>query len=202
VNRPVVALLAASSLCCWGQSILQVRVVQGEGAVYAIGSRATRGVVVQVTDETGKPVTGAAVSFRLPEDGPSGEFRAGGRTEIVTTGADGKAEVWGMLWNGQTGPLDLRVIAVVKRSDGDTRGSVICPLYLSNAAVLSSSTEPPVPGHKIGHSRKKLWIALGIAAAAGVAVAGVSGSKSVPAPAAIGVTQPNIGPPTVTITRP
>jgi hypothetical protein len=66
---------------------------------------------VQVTDETGKPVNGASVSFRLPEDGPTGEFRAGGRTEIVTTGADGKAEAWGMQWNTQTGSLDLRIIA-------------------------------------------------------------------------------------------
>ena len=37
-----------------GQSdpaILQIRILEGEGAVYPIGARATRGVTVQVTDE-------------------------------------------------------------------------------------------------------------------------------------------------------
>jgi hypothetical protein len=154
---------------------------------------------VQVTDETGKPVNGASVSFRLPEDGPTGEFRAGGRTEIVTTGADGKAEAWGMQWNTQTGSLDLRIIA----AKGETRGSVICPLYLSNAAVLSSSNVPAAPEHKVGGSKKKLWIALGVVAGAGVAVVGVSGGRkpgTTQAPA--GVTQPTIGSPTITLSKP
>ena len=43
-------------------AILLIRIVEGEGAVYPIGSRATRGVTVQVTDETGRPVDRAAVT--------------------------------------------------------------------------------------------------------------------------------------------
>jgi hypothetical protein len=41
-----------------------------DGAVYRKGARATRGLTVLVTDETGKPLEHAAVSFRLPEEGP------------------------------------------------------------------------------------------------------------------------------------
>src|ERR1035441_8898626 len=83
--------------------ILQIRVIEGEGVAYPLGSRATRGVTVQVTDETGKPIENASVSFRLPEEGPSGTFSNGSRLEIVTTKADGKASAWGMQWNRTEG---------------------------------------------------------------------------------------------------
>jgi hypothetical protein len=36
--------------------IVQLKVVDGEGVVYRTGTRATRGLTVLVTDETGKPV--------------------------------------------------------------------------------------------------------------------------------------------------
>ena len=51
-------------------AIVQIRVVEGDGAIYALGSRSGRPLTVQITDETGKPASGAAVSFRLPEEGP------------------------------------------------------------------------------------------------------------------------------------
>ena len=181
----------------WAQapSILQLRVVQGEGTVYAAGSRATRGVVVQVTDETGKPVEGATVSFRLPDQGPSGQFASGQRTEIVTTNASGQAEVWGMQWGRDTGAFEMRITAAV----GDVRGSVVCPLYLSAAAVLTQSRDA-APEHKLGHSKTKLWIAIGLAAAAGVAVVGVAGSKAPAAAAAAPGAQ--IGTPVISLVRP
>jgi len=83
--RPLLAQNVAQN----DPAILLIRVVDGAGAVYPIGSRATRGVTVQVTDEIGKPVDSAAVSFRLPDDGPSGTFSSGMRMEIVTTGRMG-----------------------------------------------------------------------------------------------------------------
>ena len=66
--------LLAVMLRAQDPAIVQIKVIEGEGAVYAVGSRATRGIAIQVTDETGRPVEGASVSFRLPDDGPSGSF--------------------------------------------------------------------------------------------------------------------------------
>ena len=192
------AFLLSIALPCWAQdpTILQLRVVQGEGAVYAAGSRATRGVIVEVTNETGKPVEGAAVTFRLPAQGPTGQFNSGTRTEIVATTADGRAEVWGMQWGREGGMSDLRVTA----AKGATRGGMICALYLSDAPVLKSSEAVPQPRASSG--KKKLWITLGLAAAASAAVIGMAGSN-VPAAIAGGTVESvRIGTPTITIGRP
>ena len=75
-------------LCCalaWAvpsnaSVIVQLKVAEGDGAVYRTGSRSTRGLTVLVTDESGKPLDHAAVSFRLPEEGPGGVFGSGLRT--------------------------------------------------------------------------------------------------------------------------
>ena len=52
-------------------AILQIQVTGGEGSVHAPGARDARAIAVVVTDETGRPVDGAAVSFHLPDQGPS-----------------------------------------------------------------------------------------------------------------------------------
>src|SRR5712692_3112741 len=53
---------------------LQIKIIEGEGAVHEAGSRQSRPLTVEVTDEIGTPVAGAAVSFLLPDDGPGGVF--------------------------------------------------------------------------------------------------------------------------------
>ena len=174
-----------------------IRIVEGEGAVYPIGSRATRGVTVQVTDETGKPVDSASVVFRLPPDGPTGTFSSGMQTEAVTTSADGRANVWGMQWNRVTGPMEVRITA----AKGDARAGTVCGLYLSNALV---SSEPHI-GKGNGllgalRNHKKIWIGVGIAAAGFVAAAAIS-SRGTPSTAAT-VNAPQIGTPTIIIGKP
>ena len=174
--------------------ILLIRIVEGEGAVYPIGSRATRGVTVQVTDETGKPVEGAAVVFRLPEDGPTGTFSSGMPAEAVTTGPDGRANVWGMQWNRMPGPLEVRITA----AKGQARAGTVCALYLSNTVVSSEPRKSAVSGWR---SHKKIWIGVGIAAGAFVGVAAVS-SRGTPSAAASGVNAPQIGTPSIIIGKP
>jgi len=179
-------------------AILLIRIVEGEGAAYPIGSRATRGVTVQVTDETGKPVEGTAVSFRLPDDGPSGTFSSGMRMEMVTTGPDGRANVWGMQWNRVTGPLEVRITA----AKGGVRAGTVCDLYLSNALVTSEPRTTAPAGsliHKLSH--KKIWIGVGVAAVAFAGVAAVS-SRGTPSTAAATVNAPQIGTPSIIIGRP
>lgn len=152
--------------------MLDMRVIEGDGATYAPGSRATRGVAILVTDETGRPVEGATVSFTLPTEGPGGVFASGGRTEIARTKADGQAAVWGMRWNGVTGPFEIRVTAV----KGQARTGITLTQNLAGESESKSEAKLPskLPGGGIG-GHKWLWIALAGAAAGGVV--GIASAK-------------------------
>lgn len=175
-------------------AILQIRVIEGEGVAYPLGGRATRGVTVQVTDETGKPIEGATVSFRLPDEGPSGAFSGGSRSEIATTKADGRAAAWGMQWNRIEGSFEIRITAV----KGQARAGTVCPVYLSKATAEANAS-PPM---KLARNHKWLWITLGVAGGAGVAVVlaalGSKGSE----PIGPTVTPTSIGTPTIAIGHP
>ena len=176
-------------------AILQIRIIEGEGAVYPIGARATRGITVQVTDETGKPVERAAVSFRLPDDGPAGAFSSGMRTEIATTSAEGRASVWGMQWNRVTGPLQVRITA----AKGQARAGTVCGLFLSDAALSTESRSAKPPGWR---SNRKIWLGIAIAAGAFAGVATIT-NRGIPGATAAGtVNAPQIGAPTITIGKP
>lgn len=174
-------------------AILQVRVVEGEGTVYGVGSRATRGITVQVTDETGKPIDGATVNFRLPEDGASGFFASGARTEIAVTRPDGRAGVWGMQWNRTPGPFEVRITAV----KGQTRAGIVCQEYLSDSVSKTTPDSRIGPGNH----HKWIWIAVAVAGAAGAGVAavGLSGKPSPTATSPAGVT---IGAPSIILGHP
>jgi len=177
----------------WGQAQLQIRVVEGEGIVYTVGSRATRGVTVEVTDAAGRPVDGAAVRFELPASGPTGTFPSGERTTSMTSGADGRAEAWGMQWNRVAGGMELRITASKNGATGSSQVSL---------ALTSAPIAVDVAGQSPRHSRKKLWIALAVTGAAGVAILGMAGKSSTAASGAAPVNSPQIGSPSITIGRP
>jgi hypothetical protein len=131
---------------------VQLKVVDGDGAVYRTGTRATHGLTVMVTDETGKPVDMASVSFRLPDGGATGTFSSGLRTEIVTTGPDGHASVWGMQWNKTAGPVEIRVTAIKEQA----RAGIVSTEYLSDAVAAKSGGEGVFTASHGGH--KWLWV--------------------------------------------
>jgi hypothetical protein len=172
VIRSSIATLAATAALAAAQepSTLQIKIVEGDRAVYAIGSRATRGVTVEISDDTGRAVEGATVSFRLPESGPGGTFSNGGRTEIATTRADGRVAVWGMQWNRTEGAFEVRITA----AKGAARAGTICAMTLSPATRDSAASSKPrgSGGHKLA------WILLGIAGAAGGGLAAGGLGKS------------------------
>lgn len=176
-------------------AILQIRVLEGEGLAYTAGSRATRGITVQVTDETGKPVEGASVSFRLPEDGPSGAFSSGSKSEIATTGSDGHASIWGMQWNRTVGSLEVRVTAV----KGQARAGTVVSSYISEPAAGKAAADSRVGGS----SHKWVWIALAAAGALGAGAAAVAGKSSSPASTTSPASAPpSFGTPTITLGHP
>lgn len=196
---PAVSLLLAfvmpAAAVSSDPALLQIRIADGEGELHPAGGRATHPLTVQITDETGKPVENATVSFRLPDEGPSGTFASGLRSEIVTTTPDGRASVWGMLWNRTPGRVDVRITA----SKGQARAGSIAGLFLSDKVPAK-----PVPNSAVrsGHSRLLLYVlAAGVGAAVGGAMA-MRNSGVAQAPAAAAVSTVQIGNPIITLGKP
>jgi len=166
-------------LCCalaWAvpsnaSVIVQLKVLEGDGAVYRTGTRAARGLTVLVTDETGNPVEHAAVSFRLPEGGSGGVFSSGLRTEVMTTGPDGRATVAGMQWNKTSGPVQIRITAIKDQA----RAGIISTQYLTDAVATQAGGEGKFAAP---HKGRTMWILVAVAAVAGGAAAGFMLTRS------------------------
>jgi hypothetical protein len=190
-------------------AILQISVVEGEGIVHVPGSRSSRPMVVEITDETGKPVPNAAVSFHVPEDGPSGTFANGLRTEVVTTDQRGRASLRGLQVNRIPGRFQIRIFA----SKEQARAGTVSLQYIAEtgAATRTASREiarepapttPPPPVAQSRPRRRSRWLTLAAlaagGAAAGLLAAGRAGSSTPPA------TQPplSIGTPVISLGKP
>jgi hypothetical protein len=192
------AALAARALVCAFPclaiaqvAVLQIKVTEGDGATHAAGTRNLRPLTVEITDETGRPVSGAAVSFRLPEEGPGGMFANGLRTDLVMTDANGRATVRNWQPNHTAGAFQVRITAAKEQA----RAGTLSRQYIAGPAA---GREPAVKA-KSG----KKWIVVGLVAAAvaGGLGAGVAGRSTAahagPAPpTAPAVT---IGPPLITV---
>ena len=168
--------------------------LEGEGAIHAAGARASRAIVVEISDETGKPIEGAAVSFRMPEEGPGASFPESMKTDIRVTTPDGKAICHDFTTGRLAGPFQVRVTAVKSQ----IRAGIVVGQYVSDAPVKSKVAR---------RSGSKKWLAvLAIAggAGAGVAAATMGGSTAntpptrptTPAPV------PTIGAPSISVGGP
>ena len=196
--------------------ILQIRILEGEGGVHAAGTRAIRPLSVQITDETGKPVAGASVSFRLPEQGASGIFGNGLRSELVTSNAEGRAVAWGIEWGKVAGPIEMRITA----AKGEARAGTLTSLYITEGLASQVTRKAQAEAaHQVAtltpKSRLK-WITLTalIAGAAAGGIAAATGASKSPtalaatsvqsAPAASPPSQPtfSLGAPTLTVGKP
>jgi hypothetical protein len=195
-SRVIICCALALAVSANASVIVQLQVVEGEGATYQPGTRATRGITVLVTDEAGQPVNMAAVSFRLPDQGATGTFSSGLRTEVVTTGPDGRASVWGMKWNNTPGTIQVRITAVKDQA----RAGIISTQYITEHAALTAGGQGEFKASHGGHK----WIWFALAAAAGGAGAFVllhsrSGSSSTANSADNGI---SIGAPSVMVSQP
>jgi hypothetical protein len=188
-------------------AILQIRVLEGEGAVHVPGMRSSRPITVEITDETGKPVPGAAVSFHLPEEGSSGAFVNGLRTEVTITDARGLASVHGLQVNRVPGRFQIRILV----SKEQARAGIVSFQYVSEpkggVAPASLASAKAAPATASRHPSKWLWVALAVgggAAAALVASRGSSPAAAAMAPAAVTASAPvlTIGSPTITVGKP
>lgn len=184
-------------------SLLRIRVVEGDGAIHTAGARSSQPIVIFVADESGRPVPGASVSLRLPDDGPSGVFTSGMRTEVALTGPDGRVALHGIQWARATGAVQLRIAA----SKGEARAGIVSTQFVTDRSSRAASPTAPAgapPPRADSPSRSK-WVFLaaliGGAAAGGVAAAVRSGSSPAAPPA---VSQPSvsIGNPSISIGQP
>ena len=177
-------------------AILQIRVIEGEGAVHSPGSRSARPITVEITEETGKPVAGAAVSFHLPEDGPGGTFVNGLRTEVVVTDAHGRASLYGLVANRTPGRFQIRVLA----SKEQARAGTVSFQYVAEpkgGATVAASKAP---------AGRRKWIFVGAAVVGGAVAVAVSRGGAA-SPAAATPTVPatpalSIGAPAVSVGKP
>lgn len=195
-------------------ALLRIRIVEGDSAVHTAGTRSTQPIVVFLADETGQPVANASVSVRLPEEGPSGMFASGLRSEVLLSGVDGRVAIRGIQWNRLAGAMAVRITA----SKGEARAGIISTQYLTEpsgtqarragAETSSSRPQPSVDG---GPRSKWVVVAalVGAAAAGGVAAAARGGrsAASAPGPPPAATTQPpaptvSIGVPVITVGRP
>ena len=195
----VAALLSGAPNLFSQIAILQVQVVEGDGAVHATGSKASRPIVVQVTDETGSPVEGATVSFRLPDEGPTGVFSSGIRTDLVATDSHGRAALRSLQFGRTPGQLQIRITAAkgearagtlstqILGGKGLSAASTPAPASVATraaAAPISANSAPAAPSGwtpnsapsgfartGAGNSHRKLWIVISLAAASGAGAA-------------------------------
>lgn len=197
-GRSFCALFLSACLAASGQDALRIEVVEGAGAVVPAQAFSSRRFAVVVKDASGRPVQGATVHFRLPPQGPSGNFTSGLRTESTVSGPKGEASVYGIRWGAEPGRLEMLVAAV----SGSLRAETAIPIEIS-ATARPGRADRSNPSYK-GPSGSKKWVfflAAGAGAAAGLAFAGGKSSPAYSPPAAVTVT-PSIGTPTITIGKP
>jgi hypothetical protein len=163
---------------------MNILVVQGEATIHNIRDHKATDLVVRVRDGNRNPIVQAAVTFRLPANGPGGSFSNGARTLTETSDKDGYAIAHNLKPNGEAGPFRVEIEAT---HNGHVANATMTQF---NMNVVSK-----------GGSGK--WIALlaiaGAAAAGGAVAISRNGSQSSATPAAtpIGITAGpgSIGPP-------
>ncbi|MSV29599.1 MAG: hypothetical protein EXQ52_12775 [Bryobacterales bacterium] len=129
---------------------LKIIVVQGEGALNSTRARTATQPVVEVRDDSDKPVAGAEVVFQLPAAGPGGVFNGWMRTQTTRSGADGKASASGFTPNDEEGRFNIKVTATA----GTKSASAI--VGQSNGRGTNGS------GAKVSGGRNKIWLAVAI----------------------------------------
>jgi hypothetical protein len=168
-------------LSCWQPALLEasqqtgalsqltVTIVEGQGAINNVRSRASAEMVVLVEDEKQQPVPGASVAFTLPSQGPSGAFVNGEKTLVITTDSLGKAVARGLTPTKTEGKMEIRVTA---SHQGKTASATITQFNMA------------VQNQKNGGNGK--WIAIlvaaGAAGATGAVLATRGGSSPGPSP--------------------
>lgn len=186
------------AFCIWASAQTQVApmlnliVVEGEGAINNIRQRTAREPIIQVQDENHKPVAGAIVTFTLPERGAGGTFANGAHTLTVTTDQQGQAMARGFRPNTVRGQFQIRVNANYQGRTGNT------VIHQSN--VLAGVAGAAVGGVISAKLLLGIIAVLGAAAVGGAVYAtrnggGPSPSATIATPTSVSAGNGTVGPP-------
>lgn len=95
--------------------------VRGIGLKHTIGHPKPAEFGATVTDENGKPVEGAIVTFQLPDKGPGGTFTDNQLIQRVSTSQTGEAVVNDFRPNDSPGDFQIKVTALYKDRQGNVK---------------------------------------------------------------------------------
>jgi hypothetical protein len=155
------SLLLAVSISAPAQvaPMLNLVVLEGEGAINNIRQRTAREPIVQVQDENHKPVAGAVVVFTLPSNGAGGTFANGAPTLTMVSDDQGQVVARGFRPNGLKGQFQIRVNASFKNQTASLAITQINAVIAASGAATAG----------VGVSAKFIVVlaAIGAGAAAG-----------------------------------
>jgi len=148
-----------------------ITVVEGEGAINNIHQIVNRAATVIIEDENKTPISGVAVTFFLPNDGPSGLFPNGSRVLTVFSDEKGIAMSRPIRFNNLVGIMPIRVSASLF---SQSVSATITETNVASGQAIRSYVSPVTRNqepHGGGiHISKKVWITVaivGVAAGAG-----------------------------------
>lgn len=126
--------------------MLNLVVIEGDGAINNVRQRTAREPIVQVEDQNHKPVAGAVVTFTLPSRGASGVFANGQQTVTITADEQGRAVARGLRPNTVKGQMQIRVNASFQ---GQTASTVITQTNAVVGAVAGAAGAGIISGKLI-----------------------------------------------------
>ena len=136
-----IAAIVVASLGLAQDAALHIKIIAGDGANYSLGAHAAKPLTVEVADATGRPVSGARVSFQVPESGPGGLFANGLRTDIVVTDSNGRATAHGLQCNRAAGSFAIRVTAAKDLA----RAGTIARQFIGGAGDTTEGADRKAP---------------------------------------------------------
>jgi hypothetical protein len=172
--------------------MLNLVVIEGDGATNNIRQRTAREPIVQVQDENHKPVAGAIVVFTLPSNGAGGVFANGAKTLTMISDNQGQAVARGFRPNGLKGQYQIRVNA---SHQGQTASTSI---NQTNAVLAASGAA--TAGAGLSAKLIAVLVVVGAAAAGGAYYAthngpGTTPTATIPAGTTIAAGAGSVGPP-------
>jgi hypothetical protein len=157
-----IAALACAVLLRAAATVPHIEVLEGDGAINNIGLHRAKEPVVRVADQDGHPLANVAVTFVLPEQGPSGIFTDGHSSLTVMTDESGQAVGHGLRPNGIAGQFHVTVTVSYQGQ--------------AATAILTQTNAEPAAAAKSSKTLIIVGVVAGVAAA-GAAI-GLAGKKS------------------------